>query len=78
MIEGINYTILLVLLAVGCAAICLRRSPKAMTSLAAWLLSTAEADEERAKYHTKRHAAWRRSLGIAERGPQLVREEREA
>lgn len=78
MIEGINYLILLVLIAVASAAICVRRSPKAMTAIAAWLVSTAEADEARAEYHRKRHAAWRRQLGISE-GPQLVRgEEREA
>lgn len=78
MIQAVNYVMLLILLAIGCIAFCIRKSPHTMTQIAAWLMSTAEADEARAKYHAKRHAAWRRELGIESSGPQLVREEREA
>ena len=66
MSEVVNYTLLLILLAIGCAAFCLRKSPEAMMRLAAYLMSTAEADVARAEYHAKRHEAWRKELGIAE------------
>jgi hypothetical protein len=64
MIQGINYVMLILLLAVVGAAIIIRRSPDSMTAIAAWLMSTAEADIERAKYHAKRLEAWRRHLGV--------------
>lgn len=75
--EAINYVMLLVIFGIVTALFCIRRSPQAMMAIAAWLMSTTEADIARAKYHAKRHAAWRQTLGIEDSG-RLVQDGDEA
>ena len=62
-----NALLVLIILAIACATICVRKSPQAMLSIAAWLLSTVDADEARTRVYAERLAAWKRQLGIEER-----------
>lgn len=64
MTQGINITMLLLLFAIGGGAYVTSKSPAAMTAIAAWLMSRAEAAVKHAEYRAERHAAWKAALGI--------------
>lgn len=61
-----NALLVLIILGIACGAICVRKSPDAMYSLAAWLMTTADADRERKRFHAERHQAYKRQLGIGQ------------
>ena len=63
---SLNLPLGLIILAGGCTAYCVRKTPAYQRLLAAWLLASAEADEARAAIFEKRFTQHRIKFGVPE------------
>lgn len=78
MTEAINLTMAMLLVGIGSALALALLEPRFMRRICARGLGWAQSFEEFKKNRIEETAYYERKLGISERGPQLVREEREA
>jgi hypothetical protein len=69
-----NLILLMMLLALGCGAICARLSPRYLREIAAYLMATADATDEARATFRRKHMQYRQEMGLDEKPfPRLIR-----